>query len=174
MASSRNYYVRLKPYNPRRGCYLRNYVDSRTGAKFSVEKGWYQVPRTLADRLGKVTQRTHDEDSPLAFEIMSEEEKNRKEQEARLASERERIIQIDGSESENFEPAPKSNDLRLADLPQFSKEPEDLDEIKKDLGVSMASSKRELMDLAQTLGLKVSNASTKREIFTKIRENLED
>lgn len=174
MASSRNYYVRLKPYNPRRGCYLRNYVDSRTGAKFSVEKGWYQVPRSLADRLGKVTQRSHDPDSPLAFEIMSEDEKLRKEQQARAAEERERIIEIDGEESENYEPAPKRNDLRLADLPAFQQEAEDMDETKKELGVSMASSKRELMDLAQSLGLKVSNASTKREIFTKIKENLTD
>lgn len=175
MASSSNYYVRLKPFNPRRGHYIKNYVDSRTGAKFSVDKGWYQVPRSLADRLGKITQRSHDPDSPLAFEIMSEEERLRKDREAKRAAERERIIEIEGEENENFEPAPKRNDLRLADLPQFSEEgPEDMDEAKKSLGVSMASSKRELMDLAQSLGLKVNNASTKREIFSKIKENLTD
>jgi hypothetical protein len=105
---------------------------------------------------------------------MSEEEKLRKEKEVRAAAERERIIEIAGDESENFEPAPKRNDLRLADLPAFQEEEGDTDATKKELGVSMASSKRELMDLAQSLGLKVSHASTKRELFTKIKDNLTD
>ena len=40
-------FVRLKPYDPRRGYVLRRYTYR--GIKFQEERGWFRVPKDVAD-----------------------------------------------------------------------------------------------------------------------------
>lgn len=65
-------YVRLKPYNPRRGNVLRRYTYR--GIKFQEERGWFRVPKDVAEYLRAVHQVPGDEQSPLAFNVCSEAE----------------------------------------------------------------------------------------------------
>jgi hypothetical protein len=64
--------VRLKPYDPRRGFVLRRFTFK--GVKFHEERGWYRVPKPLADYLSGVKQVDSDLYSPLAFDIASDDE----------------------------------------------------------------------------------------------------
>jgi hypothetical protein len=64
--------VRLKPFDPRRGHVLRRYVTR--GVKFHEERGWYRVPRDLAEYLRTVKQVEHDPHAAFAFDVGSEEE----------------------------------------------------------------------------------------------------
>ena len=64
--------VRLKPYDPRRGCVLRRFTYR--GIKFHEERGWYRVEKPVAEYLRTVRQVAGDEVTPLAFDVCSEEE----------------------------------------------------------------------------------------------------
>ena len=64
--------VRLKPYNKRRGHLLRR-VNFR-GVKFEAHKGWYKVDDNTAAQLGNVRQTAYDEDSPQAFDVLTQDE----------------------------------------------------------------------------------------------------
>lgn len=65
-------FVRLKPYDPRRGYVLRRYTYR--GIKFQEERGWFRVPKDVADYLRAVHQVPGDEHSPLAFDCCTEAE----------------------------------------------------------------------------------------------------
>ena len=65
-------FVRLKPYDPRRGNVLRRYTYR--GIKFHEERGWFRVPKDVADYLRAVHQVPGDEHSPLAFDCCTEAE----------------------------------------------------------------------------------------------------
>ena len=65
-------FVRLKPYDPRRGNVLRRYTYR--GIKFHEERGWFRVPMDVADYLRAVHQVPGDEHSPLAFDCCTEAE----------------------------------------------------------------------------------------------------
>lgn len=65
--SSETHLVRLKPYDPRRGCVVRRYTYR--GIKFQDTHGWYRVDRKVADYLRSVRQVPTDEHSPLAFDV---------------------------------------------------------------------------------------------------------
>lgn len=65
-------FVRLKPYDPRRGHVLRRYTYR--GIKFQEERGWFRVPKDVADYLRAVHQVPGDEHSPLAFDVCTEAE----------------------------------------------------------------------------------------------------
>ena len=65
-------FVRLKPYDPRRGHVLRRYTYR--GIKFQEERGWFRVPKDVADYLRAVHQVPGDEHSPLAFDCCTEAE----------------------------------------------------------------------------------------------------
>ena len=65
-------FVRLKPYDPRRGYVLRRYTYR--GIKFHEERGWFRVPKDVAEYLRAVHQSPGDEHSPLAFDVCSEAE----------------------------------------------------------------------------------------------------
>lgn len=65
-------FVRLKPYNKHRGHLLRR-VNYK-GIKFESYKGWYKVDATTAAQLGQVRQIAYNEDSPPAFDVMTEQE----------------------------------------------------------------------------------------------------
>jgi hypothetical protein len=67
-----NQIVRIKPYNPRKGYVLKTYVFQ--GMLFSVDKGWYQPPQSVIDKLRYVHSKPDDLDSPLAFDICTPEE----------------------------------------------------------------------------------------------------
>jgi hypothetical protein len=62
-------HVRLKPYNPRRGCVMRKYTHGPTNKKFEEAHGWYLVDDGLAHELENVHQIARDPDSPLAFDV---------------------------------------------------------------------------------------------------------
>lgn len=64
--------ARLKPYNERKGYLTRIYsIDSQ---RFLSEKGWYEVSDTLAEKLKDLHQDHYNEESPLLFDVASEEE----------------------------------------------------------------------------------------------------
>ncbi len=64
--------VRLKPYDPRRGHVLRRFTYA--GVKIHEERGWHRVTKAVADYLRGVRQVAHDEYSPLAFDVCTDEE----------------------------------------------------------------------------------------------------
>lgn len=64
--------VRIKPVNPRKGFVLRTYVFA--DILFSVDRGWYEVPMSIADHLRTVHSRVGDPLSPLAFDVCSKGE----------------------------------------------------------------------------------------------------
>ena len=63
-------HVRIKPYNPRKGCVLRKYTHVPTSKKFDESLGWYIVDDSVAAELVRVRQREGDEQSPMAFDIV--------------------------------------------------------------------------------------------------------
>lgn len=65
-------FVRLKPFDPRRGHLLRRYTYR--GIKFQDERGWYHVPQDVGEYLRTVHQVSGDEHSPLAFDVGTEAE----------------------------------------------------------------------------------------------------
>jgi hypothetical protein len=64
--------VRLKPFDPRRGNVLRRFTHA--GIRFEDERGWYRVEAPVAGYLRTVRQRAVDEQSPLAFDVCTEDE----------------------------------------------------------------------------------------------------
>ena len=64
--------VRLQPYDPHRGFVLRRYVYQ--GIKFHAERGWYRVEKSVADYLRTVREVATDPNSPLAFDVGTDEE----------------------------------------------------------------------------------------------------
>ena len=48
-------FVRLKPFNPRRGFNLRRYTSLSIGKTFSADRGWYKVDDEVADALAEVS-----------------------------------------------------------------------------------------------------------------------
>jgi len=64
--------VRLKPYNPKRGCVIRRYTVY--GFRFEETRGWYEVSGTVAAYLETIHQIPTDENSPKAFDVCSPKE----------------------------------------------------------------------------------------------------
>lgn len=64
--------VRLKPLHERKGHKLQVYMYE--GMRFQVERGWYRVARSLAEKLRALHQEHYDDESPLAFDVCTEEE----------------------------------------------------------------------------------------------------
>lgn len=59
--------VRLKPFNERKRHLTRTYMFD--GARFFVDRGWYDVPDAFAERLRDLRQDYHDLDSPILFDV---------------------------------------------------------------------------------------------------------
>lgn len=85
--AKREFWVRLKAYNPRRGYKLRSFMAF--GLKFEEARSWYKVPEVIVRRnedtrekeqinvieyLSAVREDNNDTESPLAFEICTKEE----------------------------------------------------------------------------------------------------
>jgi len=71
--------VRLKAFDPRRGHVLRRYTYR--GVKFDGAHGWYRVEKGVADYLRAVRQVDTDPHSPLAFEVATEADARRLDEE---------------------------------------------------------------------------------------------
>ncbi len=69
--------VRLKPYEPKKGHVLQRYTAF--SIRFEERRGWYKVSDEVATYLASVHQTPGDEDSPLAFDVCSEDEAQRME-----------------------------------------------------------------------------------------------
>ena len=67
--------IRLKPFDPKKGHIIRRYTVS--GTTFEERKGWYRVSDHTAAYLGTVHQIADDEDSPMAFDVCSQDEAKR-------------------------------------------------------------------------------------------------
>jgi hypothetical protein len=87
--ADKEYWVRLKPRNERKGIKLRRYMVFNL--RFEEEKRWYVVPQfiqratadsaddeiNIIDLLREVRNDNDDPDSPLAFDICTKEEAKR-------------------------------------------------------------------------------------------------
>lgn len=82
--SGQTFLVRLKPYAPKQGYFLKTFVHR--GIVFKVESGWYQVDAQLAEELREIHTKPENLDSMLAFDVCTKEEASEKvETERRLA-----------------------------------------------------------------------------------------
>lgn len=64
--------VRLKPFAPRHGQKIRRYMAF--GIRFDEGRGWYEVPKKIADYLRAVKNEESDPNSPFAFDVCTSEE----------------------------------------------------------------------------------------------------
>lgn len=78
-------WVRLQPYNPKKGFVLQDF--SVLDTRFRADGGWYEVPTDMAEYLATVHERMDDESSPLAFVVLTEEEAHALEERERQARE---------------------------------------------------------------------------------------
>ena len=67
--------IRLKPLDKKRGHVIHRYTAFQT--TFEESKGWYRVPDHVAAYLATVHQLANDEDSPLAFDVCTQQEAER-------------------------------------------------------------------------------------------------
>lgn len=70
--------ARLKPYNERKGHLTRTYMID--GSRFFVDRGWYEVPDALGEKLRELHQDHHNEDSPYLFDVGTQAEAEKIEQ----------------------------------------------------------------------------------------------
>lgn len=67
--------IRLKPFDAKKGHIIRRYTAFAT--TFEEHKGWYRVTDHVAAYLATVHQVPNDEDSPLAFDVCTQDEAER-------------------------------------------------------------------------------------------------
>jgi hypothetical protein len=66
--------VRLYPRDPRRGWFIKTYVNVELELKILGDRGWYLVEDNIAEKLAKVRQKKYDPHSKLAFMIANDKE----------------------------------------------------------------------------------------------------
>ena len=103
--------VRLKPYEPKKGHVLQRYTAF--SIRFEERRGWYKVSDEIANYLGTVHQTPGDEDSPLAFDVCTDDEAQRME----AAEKKKAEDKAKASEPHVTEVATK--DLVTSDLPKM-------------------------------------------------------
>lgn len=107
--------VRLKPFDPKKKHVIERYTAF--GIRFEEKRGWYKVSDEVAAYLGTVHQVPGDEDSPLAFDVCSEDEAKAMEAvEKKKAEERARAAEPNVAQP--YDVSTKAPDLTTADLPQ--------------------------------------------------------
>ncbi len=105
--------IRLKPYDAKKGHVIRRYTAF--SIRFEEARGWYKVSDEVAAYLAKVHQVPDDEDSPLAFDVCTEEEAKRLEAaEKKKAEERARAAEPNVAQPHDV----SERDLTTADIPQ--------------------------------------------------------
>jgi hypothetical protein len=67
--------IRLKPLDAKKGHIIRRYTAFST--TFEEHKGWYRVSNEVAAYLATVHQVPNDEDTPLAFDVCTQDEAKR-------------------------------------------------------------------------------------------------
>jgi hypothetical protein len=107
--------VRLKPHDPKRGHVIRRYTAF--SIRFEEARGWYKVADEVAAYLATVHQVPGDEDSPLAFDVCSEEEALRLETAEKKKAE-ERARAAEPNVAQPYDVSVRGGDLTTADLPQ--------------------------------------------------------
>ncbi len=79
--STKTRLARLKRHDPKRGFVLKRYTYR--GVKFHVERGWVRVDLEMAEHLEGVREIDSDEHSPLAFDVCTDAEARRLDEEER-------------------------------------------------------------------------------------------
>lgn len=64
--------VRIKPFDAKRGYRTRRYTVFST--RFEESRGWYRVAEEVAEYLKTIHQVPGDEDTPLVFDVCTEEQ----------------------------------------------------------------------------------------------------
>jgi hypothetical protein len=106
--------VRLKPHDPKKGHVIRRYTAF--SIRFEESRGWYRVADEVATYLATLHQKPGDEDSPLAFDVCTEEEAKRVEAaEKKKAEERARAAEPNVTQPHDV--SERGGDLTTADLP---------------------------------------------------------
>jgi hypothetical protein len=67
--------IRLKPFDLKKGHIIRRYTVA--GTTFEERKGWYRVSDHMAAYLATVHQVADDEDSPMAFDVCTQDDAKR-------------------------------------------------------------------------------------------------
>ena len=105
--------VRLKPYDPKRDHVIQRYTAFST--RFDEQCGWYKVSDEMAAYLATVHQTPGDEDSPLAFDVCTQEEAQQLEiAEKKKAEERARASEPNVAQPHDV--TARAHDLTTADL----------------------------------------------------------
>jgi hypothetical protein len=105
--------VRLKPLDAKKGHHIHRYTAFST--TFEEKKGWYRVSDEIAAYLATVHQVPNDEDTPLAFDVCTEDEaKGIEVAEKKKAEERARAAEPNVAMPHEI--APVGGDLTTADL----------------------------------------------------------
>lgn len=107
--------VRLKPYDPKKGHVIQRYTAF--SIRFEERRGWYKVSDEVAAYLATVHQVPSDEDSPLAFDVCTDEEAQRLEAAEKKKAE-ERARAAEPNVAQPYDVSAKAPDLTTADLPQ--------------------------------------------------------
>jgi hypothetical protein len=106
--------VRLKPHDPKKGHVIRRYTAF--SIRFEEARGWYKVADEVAAYLGTVHQVPGDEDSPLAFDVCTEDEAQRIEAAEKKKAE-ERARAAEPNVAQPYDVSVRGGDLTTADLP---------------------------------------------------------
>lgn len=106
--------VRLKPYDPKKGHVIRRYTAF--SIRFEEARGWYKVADEVAAYLGTVHQVPGDEDSPLAFDVCTEDEAQRIEAAEKKKAE-ERARAAEPNVAQPYDVSVRGGDLTTGDLP---------------------------------------------------------
>lgn len=106
--------VRLKPHDPKKGHVIRRYTAF--SIRFEEARGWYKVADEVATYLGTVHQVPGDEDSPLAFDVCTEDEAQRIEAAEKKKAE-ERARAAEPNVAQPYDVSVRGGDLTTADLP---------------------------------------------------------
>ncbi len=106
--------VRLKPYDPKKNHVIRRYTAF--AIRFEEARGWYKVADEVAAYLATIHQRPSDDESPLAFDVCSEEEAQRVEAAEKKKAE-ERARAAEPNVAQPYDVSVRAADLTTADLP---------------------------------------------------------
>lgn len=106
--TSETMFVRIKPYNPRKGYVLRRVTVE--GQRFDEDR-WYEVGAEFAARLEKLRQKDHKPESPPAFDVVTREQAD--EMDARRRREAERSAAT-ATKVTSTRDLPRSRSMRAA------------------------------------------------------------
>jgi hypothetical protein len=105
--------VRIKPFDTKKGHVIRRYTVFAT--TFEEHKGWYRVSNEVAAYLATVRQTPNDEDTPYAFDVVTQDDAEKIDQaERKKAEERARAAEPNAVAARDLTAV--GGDLTTADL----------------------------------------------------------